>query len=185
MADDSHTKTFLQANRLKIDFRGFVLIAVILGIILILLATLWTGLSNFSPSSWWSDEAEGESIQADHIVFTTKPISLTHFVDRNSDGILQKTERAIREVEAGCYQFTAIGPDTVWDHYPNQTYDLGSIVRVNGNDTGHSFSIKEGQAPVVSFDPSFGSGRLIQTGAGGYEVVKITFTPSSGPDCDT
>lgn len=184
MADDSHTKTFLQANRLKIDFRGFVLIAVFAGIALIVLAASWAGLSNFSLPSWWSDEDEGESFQVDHVVVSTKPIFLTHFVDRNSDGLLQNAERIIRKVKPGCYQFTATGPDTVWDQYPDQTYDLGSIVRVNGNDTGHSFRIEEGKVPIVSFDPSFGKGRLIQTGAGGYEVVKITLTPSSGPDCD-
>lgn len=124
-----------------------------------------------------------EPIVVDHVVISTKSVELTDFVDRNSDGIMQDAERVIRKVKAGCYRFSATGPDVVWDHHPTQIYDLSGIIRINGNDANRSFRIKEAEPVIVSFDPSFGKGHLIQTGPGGYEVVKITLTPSGGSDC--
>lgn len=123
------------------------------------------------------------SVEADNLVVSTKPVPLSHFVDRNSDGIFQEGERTPVSVKRGGYRFTAKGPDTAWSHHPGQLYDVAAIIRINGNDSKHDFCVEKDGPVKVSFDPSFGSGRLIDTGPGGYEVVNITLHPTRMADC--
>lgn len=188
MADDSHEKTFLQANRLKIDFRGFVLIAVFAGIVLIVLAASWAGLSSFSPSSWWSEdgeqiEGEGKSLTARHIIYSVEPTKLTHWNDANRDGKVQSIERELVELPIGCYAFTASDTRTKLSHDgPAGPYhDLGSILLLNGKLRNEVVRLTQAGAVDVSFYP-FGTKDYPKVeSTTGFQLVHINIYPTECP----
>jgi hypothetical protein len=125
------------------------------------------------------DYFKDKTVSVQHVVVSTRSVPLSHFVDRNTDGIIQEAERRVRRVPNGCYTFTATGPDTMFDHL-NQVTAVGDLVRLNGYDQrGGAFPVADDGNVTVSFDPSFGTGQIA---GGGYEVVNITLTPASCPD---
>jgi hypothetical protein len=117
-------------------------------------------------------------IVVQQVVVDTAPQPLAHFVDRAYQGSIQGGERQVVNVPDGCYSFSAVGPDVLFDNHPEFAMALADIIRLNGHDAGWVFPI-EGNQVTVSIDSSFGTGTLVGSG---YEVVDITLTPKTCPE---